>query len=333
MKRILFIDHEMHRTTGSFRFLERLLRERYEVETYYYARHGHCHPPQKLVEAADWIVFLEFLPWRYRMGVPRKKCLFVPMYDNEWGSRWQWTRIARSRMHVLSFCERVTKHARACGVRNVLDVRYAPDPARFCEMRGDPRKLLLWERGSVTFETVKALFAPEALDEVLVLRHPEEALAHTAISADDAARYHVRVVETGFLPEAEYKALLRGPGLVLAPRLKEGIGMAFLEAMAMGKVVIAHNDATMDEAIQEGVNGVLVDMRHPTRLDAETLRRLHAKGFSMETQYARWQDDAQRLLAYLQAPERETFRPVRNPFLFALYVGEGFSFRLRTTHR
>lgn len=36
-------------------------------------------------------------------------------------------RIAWSGMGVVSFCEKVTEHARRCGVTNILDVRYFPD--------------------------------------------------------------------------------------------------------------------------------------------------------------------------------------------------------------
>ena len=138
----------------------------------------------------------------------------------------------------------------------------------------------------------------------------------------------MRIVETGFLPADEYRKLIRGPGLVLAPRFKEGIGMSFLEAMAMGKVVIAHNDATMDEAIEHSRNGWLADLHQPTRLDAAALRRLHAMGFSIEAAYRRWLNDAERILAYLDAPDREPFRPVRSPWMYGRYLLEGACMRL-----
>ncbi len=327
-RRILLVDHVVHKTTGSFAFFRNLLATRHKVDVFYYERPYRVRLPKDRIAWADWVVFWEFLPWRYRLGVPGKKCLFVPMYDNEWGSVWQWRRIARSGMHVLSFSRRVSKHARACGVGNLLDVQFALDPARFPDMRGNPRKLLLWERGDVSFATVKSLFSPNDLDEVLVLRHPEEKLRHAAVSAEDAARYHVRIVETGFLPEAEYRELMCGPGLVLAPRFKEGIGMSFLEAMAMGKVVIAHNDATMNEVICSGENGWLADLRHPTRLDASALRALHARGFDRITPFAQWRKDEARILDYLDSAT-ETFRPVRSPYLYARYLWEGLSMRLR----
>lgn len=329
--RILLVDHSCHKHTRSFAFLQRLLAERLSVEVFYYEKHNRCRIPKAVSDGADWIVFLEFLPWRFRLGVPGKKCLFVPMYDNEWGSIWQWRRIACSGMHVLSFSKHVTEHAKACGVANLLEVQYAVDPSRFVDMRGDPRRLLLWERGDVSVDTVKSLFAPEDLEEVLILRHPEDDLRHGEISAGDRALYHVRVAEVGFLPPDEYQELLRPCGLVLAPRFKEGIGMFFLEAMAMGKVVIAHDDATMNEAIKHGRNGWLADLRHPARVDASALRHIHATGFDRESAFRSWERDCKRIAAFLDAPEAAPMKSTANlgqALRFVLYLFEGAKMRL-----
>jgi glycosyltransferase involved in cell wall biosynthesis len=48
---------------------------------------------------------------------------------------------------------------------------------------------------------------------------------------------------------------------------REGIGLSFLDAMAQGMVVIAANDATMNEYISHGVNGYLFDIDVPKPID------------------------------------------------------------------
>ena len=332
--KLLLVDHACHKKTQSFGFFHRMLEERFDVKTFYYDRHGCCRVPREFLDESDWVVFLEFLPWRFRLGIPGKKCLFVPMYDNEWGSVWQWRRLAASGMHVLSFCGKVAEHARKCGVPGcrLLDVRFAVAPSKVADLEGDARRLLIWERGDVTFEAVKALFAPEDLDEVLVLRHPEEGLRHEAISEGDRANYHVRVAEVGFLPAEEYRNLVRPYGLVLAPRFKEGIGMSFLEYMAMGKVVIAHDDATMCEAIAHGRNGWLTDLRHPSRVDVSALRRIHEEGFDASASYRRWQEDSIRIHDFLESPtavnmnSAATFGQILR---YMLYLIEGARMRMK----
>ncbi len=53
----------------------------------------------------------------------------------------------------------------------------------------------------------------------------------------------------------------------IAPRLFEGIGFSFLEAMSMGKAVIAADHPTMNEYIIHGVNGYLFSEHAPAPLD------------------------------------------------------------------
>lgn len=331
-KRILLVDHVCHKTTKSFDFFAALLSRRFEVETFYYNQAYRVRIPADKVAWADTIVYLEFLPSRFRIAEPGKRCVFVPMYDNEWGSRWQWRRIAESGMAVVSFCGRITEHARKCGVKNLLNVRFAlpPSPAP-----GNPRVAVLWDRGQVGIDQVRRLFAPGDLDKLIVVRRPGGGKAPEPIPDEVREAYHVELHEGDYLPDEEYRALLAEPGVYIAPRFTEGIGMSFLEALAAGKIVVAHKDATMDEAVEDGVNGRLVDMRNPTRIDipaTDPATRL-AKA---EERFARWKKDEERILAFFETlpisrPCRSSWRlPSVSQFL--LFVFEGLSMRFFSQH-
>ena len=326
--RILLVDHACHKTTKSFDFFAALLRRRFEVEAFYYDKHYRVRIPADKVAWADVIVYLEFLPSRFRIAEPGKRCVFVPMYDNEWGSRWQWRRIADSGMAVVSFCGRITEHARKCGVKNLLDVRFALPPS---PEPGNPRVAVLWDRGQVGIDQIRKLFAPGDLDKLLLVQRPEPGQVFPPVPEDFRKDYHVELHEGGFLPDEEYRALLSEPGVYVAPRFKEGIGMTFLEALAAGKFVIAHRDATMDEAVADGVNGRLVDMRN--------LRRLTLPESSVKARlelackrYERWKADETRILDFLS---HSTNRPPcgsscspRSVLRYFLFAFEGIQFRL-----
>lgn len=299
--RILFVDHVCHGLTGSADFFLDILRERFEVKVFRYERYYSCRLPGDLVDWADVIVYWEFLPSRFACGISGKRCVFVPMYDNEWGSKWLWRRLAHLGIHVVSFCGRVTDHARACGVRDVLDVRFAYDPGLFKGQAGDPRKVIVWERGGVDFATVKAIFDPRDIDKTIVMRRQEEAIRHVPISQEDMATYHVEIHRGGFLPKDDYLKLLSEPGVFVAPRLKEGIGMSFLEAMAMGKCVVGHCDATMDEYLVSGRNGIVVDLLHPRRIGADEIAMAQrGVGESARTCYERWLRDRQSISRFFE---------------------------------
>lgn len=272
---ILFVDHACHLKTKSADFFLDILRREHTVETHYYEKCYRCNIPKEKIAAADLVVFWEFLPGRYHIAIPGKPCLFVPMYDNEWGSKWQWRRIAKSGMSVLSFCDAVTRHAMSCGVKNILTVHYALDPDLFKAGVGDARQAVYWDRGNFSEGQIRALFAPDAIDRLTVQRD--------------------------FLPADRYDDFISRFGVYVAPRRKEGIGMAFLEQLARGKCVVAHDDATMNEYIQDGVNGILRDFDCPCRpvMAADIANVLPRVRRKAEQSYERWAQERSSILPFV----------------------------------
>ena len=332
--KVLFVDHACHKRTKSFDFFRNLVASAHETDVFYFERHYHCNLPREKVDWADVVVFCEFIPFRFACGVTGKRCVFLPMYDNEWGSKGLWRRLALLGMNVISFCRAVSGHARKCGVENVLDVQFAFDPEKFKGMSGDPRTVMLWERGDVSFVAVKAMFRPEDVDKVVVVRRDEEGVAYEPISDADMAAYHVEIKSGGFLPKDEYFAMLSEAGVYIAPRCKEGIGMAFLEQLAMGKCVIAHNAPTMNEYIESGKNGILVDLRYPRRIRAEEIAAAREGSSASAAQlFSEWRKSETRILAFFDEVLRRP--PLRSPwsllslFWYAVYWLEGLVMRLR----
>ena len=307
-RKLLFIDHECHRTTASADFFVEILRSAFAVAECRY-QNAYRTGAQAAMRGQDGAVVWEFPVARNRFYFLGKVNVFVPMYDNEWGSVWQWRRIAASGMGVISFCEKVSAHARRCGVKNLLDVRYFPDPVALPQTAGDPRRVFLWERGGVSCEQARTMF-PASDGYELVVKGANE-----------------------FLPRAEYRARLASCGVVIAPRRKEGIGMAFLEAMAMGACVVAHNDATMNEYIVDGESGILIDFDRPERLAPERIARARAGvGAAVARHRARWVEDAAKIVPFIEnlAPCRPGIAARTKIALeYPLYLVEGAWWRLR----
>jgi len=302
--KILLVDHIAHRKTQSVDFFIALLRERFEVEVFYYDRVYEISAAEAL-KSADVVVWFEFLPSRFRIFAEGKPNVFVPMYDNEWGSVWQWRRIAWSGMGVVSFCEKVTRHAHRCGVTNIIDVKYFLDPEDYRGMEGDPRNVLFWDRGSISEAAARKLF--QGLDVNFIHK-------------------------TSFLPRTEYLEFIKPVGVVVAPRLTEGIGMPVVEAMAMGKCVIANDDATMNEYVRDRETGLLFDAANPAPVsEAEILKvrrqvREAAAGF-----YERWKVDRVRVLDFVASQgicAPTMWRRLAMLLAYPLFALEGVLFRL-----
>ena len=248
--KFLFIDHECHKKTRSTEFFLDAVRRGLGVDEHFYVNHYKTGADEAIL-SYDGAIIWEFPISRNKFYFPNKVNVFVPMYDNEWASFWQWKRIAWSGMGVISFCDKVSVHARRCGVKNILDVRYFPDPAAFPQAHGDLKRVFLWERGEIDRATAERLF-PTFQGYVFDVKKADE-----------------------FLDRDAYLERLSKCGIVIAPRRKEGIGMAFLEAMAMGKCVVANNDATMNEYIRDGETGVLFAQGSEAPVDESVVSKVH----------------------------------------------------------
>ena len=144
--KVLLLDHVCHKKTKSFDFFVQLLKDSgEETDVFYYERYYHFTVPAEKISWADVIVHLEFLPSRFNVAILGKPNVFVPMYDNEWGSYWQWKRIAWSGMGVVSFSKKVSDPARKCGVKSLLNVQYFLDPTKFPQRQGERKRVFLWE--------------------------------------------------------------------------------------------------------------------------------------------------------------------------------------------
>jgi glycosyltransferase involved in cell wall biosynthesis len=89
----------------------------------------------------------------------------------------------------------------------------------------------------------------------------------------DLSSYNV-TISTWFEDRSDFDEVLRRANVYFAPRLSEGIGQSFLEAMARGQCVVAPDGPTMNEYIVHGVNGLLYDLRYPQALDFSDVARL-----------------------------------------------------------
>lgn len=306
--RVLFIDLAYHTKTKSADFFLEILRSAFDVETHYYDVQYQTNIPQEKVDRADVVIMWEAVLGRRFFAIPGKPCIYVPMYDGEWGSRALWKRIARSGCRVVSFSDKISTLAKCGGVpdNDILELRYAYNPADFPDSAGDPDIVALWERGFFSFSDLKKLFPPKFFKKVILFRRPQPDLVYESISESDRREYNVEINDAPFLPKADYVRLLREPGVYVAPRPKEGIGMSFLEQLAMGKCVIVHDDGTMNEYVKDGVNGIVRNFygvpKPVTREDILTIRKNVLE--VARRQYDRWQKDRGAVVSFVTRQSR-----------------------------
>ena len=108
--------------------------------------------------------------------------------------------------------------------------------------------------------------------------------------------------------------------------------MHFLEAMAMGKCVVAHDDATMNEYIKDGENGILFNAKEPKPVpEVSVLHVLRNVGKTAMELRAKWLEEAQCVPDFVNAmsPCRPSLaNRLKITFSYPLYLAEGAKYAL-----
>lgn len=264
MQKLLFIDHAYHQQTRSADFFVDVLRKQFDVATFYLTPEG--RPDLRVLAAArkaDIIVLwqMDFLaPALLTLGKP---VIVIPMFDGSGGMpnlHWLFAQKARFFNFSLALNERI----RMAGGKTML-LRYFPEPAVESELpRFDKLRAFFWQRRpdhGVDLSLVDKLLGNE-LDSLHV---------HNVADIPGNFRPRMQRAESStyaysesvwFKQKSDYVKCLANANVFIAPRVAEGIGMALLEAMAQGKLVLAHDAPTNSEYISSGCNGILFHKDH-----------------------------------------------------------------------
>ena len=96
-----------------------------------------------------------------------------------------------------------------------------------------------------------------------------------------------------------------------------GIGMSFLEAMALGRCVVAPDATTMNEYIEHGMNGILYDPSSPQPIQNHDIRKLQENAAeSIRKGHEKWLEDLEKMMSRLTQPVETS--PSRIAFRMAL---------------
>lgn len=304
-RRVAFIDHSFHLQTGSSGFFRTLLERRYRVDVYDNTcwEDGRCVDVHRL-NATPYhaIIFWQSTyDHRYLARLHCTNILIVPMLDDLLANThtpFYWRQFPACKF--IAFSTTLAKRLEADGL-SVLQLRYFPPPG---PPPGAPtRRALFWYRTArLGWETVRRLIPPGYFDEIVIHHAPDPGEPPLQISDEEQRRYRIRITEW-FEHKSDYLDLLGRCDLFFAPRPDEGIGLAFLEAMAAGVCVACVDRPTMNEYVTHEENGWLYDPKHPLPPDPAHLDALGKRAYeSIREGYETWKGQEAEIGAWIDAP-------------------------------
>jgi hypothetical protein len=276
--KIAFIGHSYHHRTSSTSFLISLLRALGPVDCYWDDawKGGNPVDVARIIRTDYDLIFLvqvlDHARALSRSGHPN--VVFVPMYD---GCRQEPDRFWRScrKLKMISFSSTLHEKLLRLGLSSTY-FQYFPDPTplgpvdNFSTLRG-----FFWQRTQdITWNHLRLICANGPFERVALHAVLDPGRGEFVVpNGEDMGSYKIEISDW-FESKSDYWAVLQRCNVFFAPRLYEGIGMSFLEAMAMGMAVVAPNFPTMNEYITHGVNGYLYDPGRPQPIDFTAAKQI-----------------------------------------------------------
>lgn len=308
MKRAAFIDHSFKIRSKSNAFLVDLLKLEYQVDFYWDASWNRG-PGIELEEIGskeyDLVIFFQMLPESdealEEAGI--RNAVLVPMYDQcFWLPNREWKKVSGQKF--INFSRHLHERMENLGL-NSLYAQYFCEPFRDMRpVRTEKLRGFFWQRYDlVNWNHISSLIKHSDFERVHI---------HKAIDPPGYEFYPPTEYETGHYgitmtewleDQSDYLDMMREADVFFAPRKYEGIGLSVIEAMAMGRCVVAPDCPTMNEYIRHGWNGILYDLEKLKPLDFSTIRDIAGNAVAtVEEGHRRWLQDRERILGYCERP-------------------------------
>lgn len=300
MKKLLFIGHSYHQKTKSADFCCDLLAKNYEVTKFYFDPYQddiNTHFEQLKGMFFDVVVLWQIMPSLDALKniINFQHSVFFPMYDGApERSNPLWYEYRHTQ--IICFCRALHEELQAIGFSSNY-VQYFPKPIDITD-KGREDSVFFWQRiNSINANVVAKLLQKTTINHLHF---------HKAIDPKhklSVLNMNCRITTSEwFDTREEMQQKMQESALYIAPRKYEGIGMSFLEAMAMGRCVIAPNNPTMNEYIVDGKTGYLYDLENVQPVKIENIRQIQTDTLEyMKKGYETWNKEKYYILDWLTA--------------------------------
>ncbi|MBO7672688.1 glycosyltransferase [bacterium] len=309
MEKLLYIGHAYHNKTKSTEFLQDILAQRYEVEKFDFDPCKDSFDVFKKLKGKkyDVVVILQIMPSvkELRKYISFNRMAFFPMYDDKGnldGELW----LEYADCNIINFSKTLHEECLKRGFSSNY-IQYFPKPVKI-ENFGDEKSVFLWQRTNIINPfVVEKLLDTENINHFYLHNAPDP--GHSLSEPPESLKNKTKIT-TWFATKNDLLNHIQKSAVYIAPRLFEGIGMSFLEAMALGRCVIAPNNPTMNEYIENNKTGYLYDINNPEQIEIKNIRKIQEDSAKyIENGYKNWEENKLSVLEWInKKPEPQKFK-------------------------
>jgi glycosyltransferase involved in cell wall biosynthesis len=179
-----------------------------------------------------------------------------------------------------------------------MHVQYFPKSHKFIPGKKD--EVFFWQRLTrINIDTIVSLFKNNALKiHIHKAVDPKQKFIQPKKADEDNFSM---TYSNWFDTREEMWDVIKQKGIYIAPREYEGIGLSFLEAMSMGKAVIAADNPTMNEYIENGKTGYLFNLKKVSTIDLSNVEEVQKNTYQyMKDGYVKWNSDKKKIINFIK---------------------------------
>jgi hypothetical protein len=269
----LFIGHIHHKITKSAGFALDVLKQSFGSADIYQIDPYSLTDIERLacLRMADYefVVLWQMDYLAHAFSTLQIPVIVYPMYDASSSlDQVHWESLSSSL--IFNFSLNLHKVSACFGCRSYY-LKYAPEaPDDSSPEKIYDNSVFFWQRrpqSQINIESVQRMFAGTV--ERMHVHQFSDSGVNVKLSGVDP---EIELTQSAyFQSNIEYLRILDSFSCYVAPRLTEGIGFGFLEAMARGLVVIANDEPTHNEYIKNFTNGILFCAGRGDRIDLRSL--------------------------------------------------------------
>tara|TARA_B100000963_G_scaffold361633_1_gene398289 strand:- start:2196 stop:3233 length:1038 start_codon:yes stop_codon:yes gene_type:complete len=330
-KRLAYIDYWSHKHTRSGDFLRELLSEKFEITDFWWKEKEKI--PFNEINEYEYIFFFHvFFPYQIMKKFKNKKIMWAPMYDalnfkNSFFEAIFWKQMSSLGIKILKFSNKISKSIGKEKIES-LNLNYFLKP-EFGSQTDEYSKLniFFWDRGRIKIDEWLKLFNKNEINKIVYFPKPdpgEHINNEQYIKIKD--EYNFELIEKKFMPKNEFINLMKKCNVFIAPRKKEGIGIAMVEAISRGIYVVGYNDSTMNEYIKDNKIGFIFDENTRDKLNSEyIIKNYEYRKKNSEKSYNIWKIEKEKIISLL---EKENMKINKISF-YPLFLLDDIKFLLK----
>ena len=297
-KKVVYIGHSFHDKTKSTAFLIDYLKQFFDVEVILDdSWNGKPFPDLSFIdESYLGVIFFQLLPNNSIIkNIKNDNIIYFPMYDGVRRDYEFWNQ--HRNLKIMNFSDNLHNRLKKWGLDSIY-IQYFPKPDKF--IPGEINDVFFWQRLSqININTITKLFKNNNF-QIHLHKAVDPGQEFIKPSENIEKKFQITYSDW-FKTKEEMWNVIKQKGIYIAPREYEGIGMSFLEAMAMGKAVIAVDNPTMNEYIKNGVNGYLFNFKNPKEIDLSNIKQVQKNTYEyMKNGYKDWETNKIRIINFIK---------------------------------